>query len=51
MSGGRVVPFRSSGPTYAQLAELAARPMLFDDAVMDGTDLDDLGDCYCSGAA
>jgi len=50
VSGGRVVPFRSSGPTYAQLAELAARPMLFSPEVMDG-DIDDLGDCYCSGAA
>lgn len=41
--------FRASGPTYAQLVELAARPMLFADDELDG--IDDLGDCVCSGAA
>lgn len=51
VNGGRVVTFRSSGPNYTQLAELAARPMLpFTDEELDGQDLDDLGDCLCQGA-
>lgn len=48
-SNGRLVPFRSSGPSYATLVELAKRPMLFTDDEMDGED--DLGDCVCTGAA
>lgn len=49
-SNGKTVPFRSSGPSYATLVELAKRPMLFTDEVMDG-EHDDLGDCVCTGAA
>lgn len=48
---GRTVPFRSSGPSYATLVELARRPLLFTDGEMDGEAIDDLGDCICSGAS
>ena len=48
-SNGRPVPFRSSGPSYATLVELAKRPLLFTDDEMSGDD--DLGDCVCTGAA
>lgn len=47
---GKLVAFRSSGPSYADLLNLARRPMLFTDEEMDGEDLDDLGDCVCTGA-
>ena len=41
--------FRADTPRYSMLLELAKRPLLFDDAVMDGED--DLGDCVCHEAA
>lgn len=47
-SKGKLVTFRSSGPSYATLVELAKRPLLFTDDEMSGDD--DLGDCICTGA-
>lgn len=44
-------PFRIDAPRYADLFAISQQPMLnFDPADLEGTALDDIGDCFCNAA-
>lgn len=43
-------PFRIDAPRYRDLFAISQQPMLWDESELEGTAIDDIGDCFCNAA-